>query len=78
MWRLITIRRCNTYAGCPLEYPWEVPFVQAVETLEETAQYELSYLMKVAKNWVLAGANVLRFCLLILLVDVKTPSFKMP
>ena len=32
IWRLITIRHCNPYAGCPPEYPWEVPFVQAVET----------------------------------------------
>jgi hypothetical protein len=32
-WRLITSRNCNPYSGCPLEYPWEVPFVQAVGTI---------------------------------------------
>lgn len=32
IWRLITTRYCNPYAGCPLEYPWEVPSVERIET----------------------------------------------
>jgi hypothetical protein len=32
VWRLITTRYCNPYSGCPLEYPWEVPFVERIET----------------------------------------------
>lgn len=33
IWRPITTRYCNLYYGCPLEYPWEVPFVQTAGTL---------------------------------------------
>jgi hypothetical protein len=29
-WTLITIRSCNSISGCPLKYPWEVPFTPKI------------------------------------------------
>ena len=32
VWRLITTRYCSPLGGCPLEYPWEVPYVERLQT----------------------------------------------